>query len=98
MAAAMPRRVPVVIAGAGPVGLALSGLLGRLGVQSLVVEQASALPQHPQAHYVNARTMEVMKHSLGLDAALAELEAQGWIDAGDVWPPLADSVCPMVKM
>ncbi|MEC8666526.1 MAG: ABC transporter substrate-binding protein [Pseudomonadota bacterium] len=25
-------------------------------------------------------------------------DVQGWIDAGDVWPPLADSVCPMVKM
>ncbi|GLT12044.1 ABC transporter substrate-binding protein [Sulfitobacter porphyrae] len=24
-------------------------------------------------------------------------DVQGWIDAGDVWPPLSESTCPMVK-
>mmetsp|Transcript_32897 Transcript_32897/g.86854 ORF Transcript_32897/g.86854 Transcript_32897/m.86854 type:complete len:732 (-) Transcript_32897:43-2238(-) len=78
-------RVPVVIAGAGPVGLALSRLLSRLGVRSLVLEQAAALPVHPQAHYMNARTMEIMKHSLGLDAALTDLVAPRELWSDFVW-------------
>eukprot|EP00897_Mesotaenium_endlicherianum_P009928 jgi/Mesen1/8964/ME000056S08369 len=60
------RKVPVVIVGAGPVGLTLSFLLSKLGVQSLVIERARVLTQHPQAHVINTRTMEIFRHMDGL--------------------------------
>ena len=48
-----------MIVGAGPTGLTLSTLLGKLGVKSLLLERAPALTTHLQAHFVNNRTMEV---------------------------------------
>ena len=48
-----------MIVGGGPTGLTLSTLLGKLGVRSLLLERAPALTTHPQAHFVNNRTMEV---------------------------------------
>jgi NADPH-dependent glutamate synthase beta subunit-like oxidoreductase len=40
--------VPVIIVGAGPTGLTLSKLLSQLGVQSVVLERALTVTQHPQ--------------------------------------------------
>lgn len=51
--------VPVLIVGAGPVGLVLSILLAKLGIKSLLLEKRSSFLQHPQAHFINNRTMEV---------------------------------------
>ncbi|KAI8463562.1 MAG: hypothetical protein J3K34DRAFT_526882, partial [Monoraphidium minutum] len=56
------RDVPVVIVGAGPSGLVLSCLLSAYGVRHVVLERAAALTQHPQAHFINHRTMEVLRH------------------------------------
>eukprot|EP00250_Pteridium_aquilinum_P000259 c10286_g1_i1 orf=2-1816(-) len=53
--------VPVLIVGAGPVGLVLSILLAKLGIKSLVVEKRSNFLQHPQAHFINNRTMEIFR-------------------------------------
>ena len=49
----------MVICGGGPTGLALSAFLGKYGVASALFESRPDLPQHPQAHYINNRTMEV---------------------------------------
>lgn len=46
--AAPSAKTPVVIVGAGPTGLTLSILLGKLGVPNLVLDAAKALPNHPQ--------------------------------------------------
>lgn len=56
-------RRGVVIAGGGPVGLAASALLARYGVPSVVLERAAGLPSHPQAHFLNCRTMELLRHA-----------------------------------
>jgi 2-polyprenyl-6-methoxyphenol hydroxylase-like FAD-dependent oxidoreductase len=49
---------PVVIIGAGPVGLALAADLGWMGVRTLIVDQgAGGIPQ-PKTSGVNIRTME----------------------------------------
>ncbi|CAI5523156.1 unnamed protein product, partial [Closterium sp. Naga37s-1] len=53
--------VPVVIVGAGPVGLSLSIMLSRLGVRNVVVERENGLQQHPAAHLINNRTMEIFR-------------------------------------
>jgi 2-polyprenyl-6-methoxyphenol hydroxylase-like FAD-dependent oxidoreductase len=54
-------ETPVLIAGAGPVGLALAADLGRRGVPCLVVEQGEGPPDHPRASVLNARSMEFMR-------------------------------------
>src|ERR1051326_675247 len=55
------REVPVLIVGAGPVGLATSMLLSGLGVSSLVVERREGPHRAPQAHVVNPRTLEIFR-------------------------------------
>ena len=62
--------VPVIIVGGGPVGLTLSILLSRLGVDSLLVERRSGPTTHPQAHFINNRTNEVFRPLLGLERAV----------------------------
>lgn len=54
-----PSKVPVSIIGAGPTGLTLSILLSQYGIPHAVLERGSALTNHPQAHLINMRTMEV---------------------------------------
>ncbi len=55
------ERVPVLIAGAGPVGLSLALALGRAGVRSINVERHPSLAIHPKARGVNPRTMELFR-------------------------------------
>ncbi|MEV6973170.1 FAD-dependent monooxygenase [Kitasatospora sp. NPDC093806] len=52
---------PVVIIGAGPVGLATALVLGRHGVRSVVCEQYGGINPHPRAHVVNTRSMELFR-------------------------------------
>ncbi|KAI3426776.1 FAD_binding_3 domain-containing protein [Psidium guajava] len=58
--------LPVLIVGAGPVGLVLSILLTKLGVTCAVVEKNKTFSSHPQAHFINNRTMEVFRKMNGL--------------------------------
>ena len=74
-----PADVPVVIVGGGPVGLTMSILLSRLGVDSQLVERRAAPTTHPQAHFVNNRTREIFRPMLGLDREVARAQ-----------PPLED--------
>ncbi|KAF6144059.1 hypothetical protein GIB67_037471 [Kingdonia uniflora] len=53
--------VPVLIVGAGPVGLVLSILLTKLGVKCAVMEKSKTFSQHPQAHFINNRSMEIFR-------------------------------------
>ena len=57
---------PVLIVGGGPTGLAMSCLLSKFGVKSILVEARpeTELQKHPQAHYLNLRSMEVLRHWL----------------------------------
>jgi 2-polyprenyl-6-methoxyphenol hydroxylase-like FAD-dependent oxidoreductase len=54
-------ETPILIVGAGPVGLALAADLGSRGVPCLVVEQGNGIPEHPRASALNARSMEFMR-------------------------------------
>lgn len=53
--------IPVVIVGAGPVGLATALVLGEHGVRSVVCEQHAGTNPHPRAHVVNTRSMELFR-------------------------------------
>ncbi len=52
------RKVPVLIVGAGPVGLALAGDLGWRSVPCMLVEQGDGVIVTPKMNEVNVRTME----------------------------------------
>ena len=64
-------EVPVVIVGGGPVGLAMSLLLGRHGIRSLLVERRQTTGIHPRARIINVRTMELLR-AWGLDASVRD--------------------------
>ncbi len=56
-----PRRVPVLIAGAGPVGLALAVELAYRGIRCLVVEQTDGSVDFPTTNLANTRTCEHLR-------------------------------------
>lgn len=66
--------LPVLIVGAGPVGLVLSILLTKLGVKSAVIEKSKVFSKHPQAHFINNRSMEVFRKLGGLSEEIERLQ------------------------
>uniref|UniRef100_A0A0D9X1X9 FAD-binding domain-containing protein n=1 Tax=Leersia perrieri TaxID=77586 RepID=A0A0D9X1X9_9ORYZ len=52
-----PPHLPVVIVGAGTVGLVLS-FLTKFGIKCAVLEKNVEFTRHPRAHFINNRTME----------------------------------------
>jgi 2-polyprenyl-6-methoxyphenol hydroxylase-like FAD-dependent oxidoreductase len=64
-------EIPILIVGAGPVGLALAADLGKRCVPCLVIEQGEGPPDHPRASALNARSMEFMRRFGVADAVRA---------------------------
>ena len=54
-------RIPVLIAGAGPVGLSLAIELAYRGIRSLVVEQTDGSVEFPTTNLANTRTCEHLR-------------------------------------
>ncbi|QBR03760.1 FAD-dependent monooxygenase [Paraburkholderia pallida] len=52
--------VPVVIAGAGPVGLMLSILLSRQGIRNIIFEKREQINTMPRARGINVRSVEIL--------------------------------------
>ena len=55
----MQNNIPVLICGAGPVGLTMSILLSRLGIQNLLVEKPGSVSTLPRARGVMSRSVEI---------------------------------------
>ncbi|EYS94821.1 hypothetical protein CF68_23770 [Cupriavidus sp. SK-4] len=64
-------EVPVLIVGAGPVGMLMAALLADQGIESLLVERRDDLHLAPQAHVINTRTQEILAGIGVTDEALA---------------------------
>ncbi|SPM30567.1 FAD-dependent monooxygenase [Mycobacterium terramassiliense] len=62
-------RVPVLIVGAGVGGLAMSALLAKDGVHSLLVERRAEVFVYPKARNVGFRTFEILRR-LGVSDAV----------------------------
>ncbi|MDP3759429.1 MAG: FAD-dependent oxidoreductase [Ramlibacter sp.] len=67
----LPARVPVLIAGGGPVGLMLCALLARHGVASLVIEADEGYCTGSRAICISRRSQEIMAWA-GADQPLLE--------------------------
>jgi 2-polyprenyl-6-methoxyphenol hydroxylase-like FAD-dependent oxidoreductase len=67
-----PTTTDVIIVGAGPAGLSLALCLARQGIRSVVLERRPGENEHPRAHYVNTRTMELFRQWGIRDAVLAD--------------------------
>ena len=65
----MPSHTPVLIAGAGPVGLALAGDLAWRGVRSIIVERSDGTITQPKMDLLGPRTMEFCRR-WGLEQAV----------------------------
>jgi homoserine O-acetyltransferase len=59
------EQVPVLISGAGPVGLMMSILLSRQGIRNVLVEKRAGIGTLPRARGITARTVELFTQ-LGL--------------------------------
>jgi putative polyketide hydroxylase len=90
------EEAPVVIAGAGPAGLAAALALARLGVETMLVERRPELSSLPRATVVSLRSMELIR-SWGAEGAVlaggVDVEWHGWlaetlatVGAGSMWP------------
>ncbi|WP_161500965.1 FAD-dependent monooxygenase [Embleya scabrispora] len=68
---APPSTTPVLIVGGGPIGLTLSILLSRYGVDHLLVEARPGTSRHPKARGIAARSMEILRRC-GLEDAVRD--------------------------
>jgi putative polyketide hydroxylase len=64
-------KTPVLIVGAGPVGMMSALLLARQGVRSVLIERRSELTAHPKGRGFNARSMELFRQCGMLDDMIA---------------------------
>ncbi|MEM7341351.1 MAG: FAD-dependent monooxygenase [Actinomycetota bacterium] len=62
----MTVDVPVLIVGAGPVGLMAGLLLDQQGIDFRIVERRPTLHLAPQAHVISSRSLEICR-SVGID-------------------------------
>jgi len=77
------REVPVLVVGAGPVGMTAAILLEQQGLASLVVERREGPQPAPAAHVVNARTFEILR-AAGVDPGRIAAACKAPADAGQV--------------
>lgn len=71
VAADTPRRTSVFIVGGGPVGLAMSLLLDRFGIDCVVVEKNATTTDHPKSRGCWVRTMEIFRQ-WGIEKAIRD--------------------------
>ena len=56
-----PIKTDILISGAGPSGLVSALLLARLGIRSTIIERKAKTDEHPKAHELNARSVEILQ-------------------------------------
>jgi len=72
---------PVAIVGGGPSGMILSALLSQYGVKHALIERRKNPANHPQAHFVNMRSMEILQGHLPegfVSAVNAAMHSDNW--------------------
>ncbi|KAJ9467585.1 hypothetical protein DIPPA_06085 [Diplonema papillatum] len=57
----MSMRTNVLIAGGGPVGKVVAGILGQAGVSCTIVDKKRQSTRHPRAHALTTRSLEIFR-------------------------------------
>ena len=93
-------ETPVLICGGGGAGLTLSFILSALGIESVLVERHASTSHLPKAHYLNQRTMEILREygladevyrkgsqaeNMGAVAWYTSLAGDGPLDAKEIY-------------
>ncbi len=55
------KKIPVLIAGGGPVGMTLARTLASFGIRCLLVERNASTTRHPKMDITNGRSMELFR-------------------------------------
>jgi 2,4-dichlorophenol 6-monooxygenase len=76
-------EVPILVVGAGPVGMLAAILLARDGREVLIVERRVGIQEAPAAHVINARTLEIFRQA-GVDMDAVGAIATDPSDGGQV--------------
>jgi 2-polyprenyl-6-methoxyphenol hydroxylase-like FAD-dependent oxidoreductase len=71
----IPEQDKVVIVGGGPVGLTASLFLSKYHIPHILVEQLAKPDNHPQAHFINCRSMEIFRELNRLDRDIYDRSA-----------------------
>lgn len=77
-------NVPVLVAGGGPVGLALAADLNWRGIRTMLVEASEATTSYPKMDVTNCRTMEHFRR-LGLAESIRSVAVDDNTDMDCVW-------------
>jgi len=68
------QSADVLIVGAGPTGMVMALCLAKRGVRSVVIERHAGINEHPKAHELNARSIEILD-AIGISLEMLEVEA-----------------------
>ena len=71
-ATSLPSRIPVVIAGGGPVGLTLAALLARQGIACMVIEADPTYCTGSRAICISRRSQEILGWAGAADAVVGK--------------------------
>ena len=77
-------QTPVLIVGAGPVGLALSGELATRGVPNIIIERTDGAITQPKMDLIGPRTMEFCRR-WGLQSAVQNCAYNPDLEQDNVW-------------
>jgi 3-(3-hydroxy-phenyl)propionate hydroxylase len=77
MVADAPQRHDVILIGAGPTGLTLGNLLGRMGMRVALIERNETTVQEPRAVSIDDESMRTMQ-AAGLASEVQAITARGY--------------------
>ena len=77
------KRTEVLIIGAGPSGMVSALCLAKLGISSIIVERNAGVNEHPKAHELNARSIEILEE-LGVSSEELVKEAAPFSDGARI--------------
>ena len=77
------KQTEVLIIGAGPSGMVSALCLAKLGVSSIIVERNVGVNEHPKAHELNARSIEILEE-LGVSSTELVKEAAPFSDGARI--------------
>lgn len=77
------KKTEVLIVGAGPSGMVSALCLAKLGVSSIIIERNAGVNEHPKAHELNTRSIEILEE-LGVSSEELVKEAAPFSDGARI--------------